>query len=90
VRELRNLIERAINIAEGDEITVADLPKEFYQRGSKIDPVGYLPEARKEAEKRLIVEALRSANGNKVRAAKMLGIHRTGLYQKIKRYGLNA
>ena len=90
VRELRNLIERAINIAEGDEITVADLPKEFYQRGSKINPVGYLPEARKEAEKRLIVEALRSANGNKVRAAKMLGIHRTGLYQKIKRYGLNA
>ncbi len=88
VRELRNLIERAMNIADGEEITVGDLPKEFFHKGEKVSHAGYLPEARREAEKRLIMEALQSAKGNKVRAAEILGIHRTGLYQKMKRYGV--
>jgi len=93
VRELRNLIERAINIAEGNQITLDDLPnriREFYmERYNTTDHTGLLRDILMDAEKRALVEALRMTGGNKVKAARILGIHRTGLYQKMKRYQLN-
>ena len=93
VRELRNLIERSMNIAEGNHITVNDLPnriREFYRE--RYDAAGYtglLRDILVDAEKRALVEALRMSDGNKAKAARILGIHRTGLYQKMKRYQLN-
>ncbi len=50
---------------------------------------GGLPELVEEAEKQAILEALSAANGNKMRAAKLLGISRAGLYKKLKRYKIN-
>lgn len=94
IRELKNVLERAMNVAESRQITVEDLPKrirEFYRSERGIDGgVGLLSNVLADAEKRAILEALRIAEGNKVKAAKILGIHRTGLYQKIKRHGLDA
>jgi DNA-binding NtrC family response regulator len=42
-----------------------------------------------ETEKQVLLEALRAAGGNKAKAAKILGIHRTSLYEKIKTHGLD-
>jgi transcriptional regulator with PAS, ATPase and Fis domain len=93
VRELRNVIERSMNIEEGNQITIDDLPnriREFYrERYHTAGDTGLLRDILLDAEKRALVEALRMASGNRVKAARMLGIHRTGLYQKIKRYQLN-
>lgn len=91
VRELKNVLERAIYVAEGEEIQVEDLPKEMQtlaelprQKDSNV----VLREAVAMAEKASIEEALRKAKGNKALAARLLGIHRTALYQKLKRYGI--
>lgn len=92
VRELRNTVERAMHISEGNQITIDDLPnriREFYKdTGFIAGDLGLLRHIVENAEKRAIIEALRLSGGNKARAAKMLGIHRTGLYQKLKRYQL--
>jgi len=42
-----------------------------------------------EAERKAISRALKLANGNRTEAARLLGIHRTGLHQKLRRYGLD-
>ena len=81
-----------MHIAEGNQITTDDLSKrirEFYKdTGFIANDLGLLRHILEDAEKRAIIEALRLSGGNKARAAKMLGIHRTGLYQKLKRYQL--
>jgi DNA-binding NtrC family response regulator len=42
-----------------------------------------------ETERQVILEALKSAGGNKTKAARMLGIHRTSLYEKMRMHGLD-
>jgi DNA-binding NtrC family response regulator len=92
VRELKNALERAMNIAEGQQISVDDLPgriRKFYTEARKTgEPVGLLRNILADAEKRAIIEALRYTGGNKAKAARILGMHRTGLYQKLKRYNV--
>jgi two-component system response regulator HydG len=84
VRQLRNVIDSAVVLAEGDEILVADL-------GLR-EPVGEELESLqlKYWEKRLIGEALRRTNGNVPEAAGLLGLGRATLYYKIKQYGLTS
>ena len=93
VRELKNALERAMNIAEGHQISVDDLPgriRKFYDEADgTAGPVGLLRNILADAEKRAIVEALRFTAGNKAKAARILGMHRTGLYQKLKRYDMD-
>ena len=93
VRELKNALERAMNIAEGHQISVDDLPgriRKFYDEADgTAGPVGLLRNILADAEKRAIVEALRFTAGNKAKAARILGMHRTGLYQKLKRYDVD-
>jgi DNA-binding NtrC family response regulator len=99
VRELRNVIERAMIVAEGPEILLEHLPAgiaelgRLYSTGAEPAPaprcLAPLREAVLEAERRTIIQALRHTGGNKVRAAKILGIHRTILYQKIRRYKIS-
>ena len=93
VRELKNALERAMNIAEGQQISVEDLPEQilkFYgESDGNADSVGLLRNILADAEKRAIVEALRYTGGNKVKASRILGMHRTGLYQKMKRHGMS-
>jgi len=90
VRELENVIERAVLLSKGPMIDVADLPATLHQGPTSPPPLGIitLKQARSEPEKKLILQALEAHQWNRLRAAKALGINRTTLYKKMKRYGL--
>jgi PAS domain S-box-containing protein len=91
VRELNNVIERTVATCEGDQITPADLP--FYLHKSSADPAviqrSLLKEVVAKAEKAAILDALKMTGYNKKSAASLLGIHRTLLYKKIKKYRIS-
>lgn len=90
VRELRTAIEHAVVLCRGDRITARDLPPSV--RGALVAPVsgtGLLrnsPLTLKEAERELILRALRETNGNRTLAAKKIGISRRTLHRKLKQY----
>ena len=88
VRQLQNEIQRAVLLCEGAEIDVADLSIS----GTK--PVEYSEETDsgytllESVERNTIVQTLKAAAGNKLEAAKRLGIGRQTLYNKLKAYGI--
>ena len=88
VRELKNVLERAAILADGDTLTVDDLPPEFHH----ILPTSGLDEATdrtlRTQEKRQIRQVLLDAGGNKMEAARQLGIGTKTLYRKMQEYGL--
>lgn len=90
VRELSNILERAIASLDGDTITGADLP--FYLHRNRVrNQTSVSSNIRKvhaEAEIKAITTALENSGHNKTRAARMLGIHRTLLYKKMKKHGI--
>jgi len=89
VRELRNAIEQMVVLARAERLTVRDMPAAI--RGSadltKINVVraGMTVE---EAERQLIVQALKETNGNRTKAAQKIGISRRTLHRKLKEFGL--
>lgn len=86
VRELENILERAINIMGDSEIIdVDDLPKEITGKKVSIIPKK-LKDILEESEKNAIIFALRASGGNKTKAAKILDIGRTSLYEKMEKY----
>jgi len=97
VRELKNVIERAMIIAEGPMILLEHLPMNIAELGhihkgvaeSSLRYIAPLRDQIFDTERRTISEVLKYTGGNKVRAARILGIHRTILYQKIKRYKIS-
>jgi DNA-binding NtrC family response regulator len=76
VRELEHVIERAILVAKGPEITIEDLP-ETMRNESALAPEFTVPPDRtlEQIEKMVIVQALKYSNGNKAEAAQMLGLY---------------
>lgn len=91
VRELSNVLDRAASSMRGNTITLADLPPPLKHGRPLPEPAG-IPTIRKaqdEAERQAIVSALRKTGNNKSRAAALLGIHRTLLYKKMKRLGID-
>ncbi|MBM7621577.1 transcriptional regulator with PAS, ATPase and Fis domain [Bacillus tianshenii] len=90
VRELRNVLERAMTFAEHGRVQLEDLPEYMVGvRREKYIPT-YLPEEKmaESAERNAIENALEKTKGNKAKAARILGISRSGLYEKIKKYQL--
>jgi DNA-binding NtrC family response regulator len=87
VRELANVIERAQILAEGDTIAVDDLPDNLIGAAPAASPPAD-PDSLEGVERRHVEEVLRRSGGNKVRAAKALGVSRRTLYRLIDRYGL--
>jgi DNA-binding NtrC family response regulator len=89
VRQLQNEIQRAVLLCEGNEIDAADLSvtnaKPSVDLSGEIDPNYTLLEG---VERNVIIQMLKSADGNKHEAAKRLGIGRQTLYNKIKAYGI--
>ncbi len=95
IRELENIIERAMILCPGELITPADLPNEFK---SSIDntlrldgiPVNAnLYETMAKVEQEMIIRALKVTNNVQSHAARLLGIGKSGLNQKIKKYNLD-
>jgi len=90
VRELANILERIIYITEGDTIQFRHLPffLQRMQEGSlKLQPSS-LRNLREDMEKEALLHAIRISNDNKNKAAKLLGIHRTALYKKMKKLNI--
>jgi DNA-binding NtrC family response regulator len=85
IRELRNVLERAVLLADGDTLTPADLPFDLQLSGTAETPDSL---SLQDLEKQHIRRVLAQAGGNKTRAAELLGIGLTTLYAKIKEYGL--
>jgi two-component system, NtrC family, response regulator len=87
VRELRNVIERAIILTDSTQIEEDTLPIEFLLETSPSISKGVFTLA--DAEKTHIQNILQYTQGNKTQAAKLLAISLTTLYAKIKEYGLS-
>lgn len=107
IRELQNIIEKAMNIARKNELTLADFRKiESFEMINQVP--NYIQEEnllsnsdeevcqatlmnkKNTLERDTIIKALESCEYNKSKAAKMLGISRTLLYQKLKKYNLDS
>ena len=89
VRELRNRIERAVALAGGRWIMPGNLfPEWGADQSAQSEFIASLDAAREGAEKRHIQRALAMTGGAILPAAKALGISRTTLWEKMKRYGL--
>ena len=102
VRELKNTIDRAVIMAEGDEITPRDLPDEITagmpvstnsdgndeNDGLRVPFTADFREDRREFERRYITRCLEHTHGNVTRAAEILDMHRQSLQHKLRQLGL--
>lgn len=97
IRELVNTVEHVVTMTDKDHIELDDLPTmirnspSYAQQIAHVNRNSLIDQFRTKndnVEKVLILQALNTAQGNKSKAAELLGIHRTTLYQKLKKYGL--
>jgi DNA-binding NtrC family response regulator len=93
VRELENIMQRAVVLTRGDTITRRDLPPTITQAATAPSPgspdlveLGDLTERVESLERMLIEKALEKSNGNQVKAADILGISERTLRYKITKY----
>jgi PAS domain S-box-containing protein len=84
VRELENIIEHAFVMCQDEEIRREHLPDEVLA----VCSADVQPALSKASEKDLILDALRRSGGNRARAARELGVHRSTLWRKLKTLGL--
>jgi len=99
IRQLEHVLTRAIVVAEGPVLTVHDLPAELRDPPPSESfpplveevPPGLVAERaeRERRERDQLVRAMAAANGNKADAARALGIPRSTLLSRLKKYGLN-
>jgi len=100
VRELENTIERACALSSGPVLHLGDMPTQLQeyrmQWQAAVEPTDEEPAkidtsilTIAEMEKQAILNTLRQLNGNKLTAAKLLGIGKTTLYRKLKEYGIS-
>jgi len=91
VRELENVISTACITATGDFIDLSDLPEHLQHRTPRLPGVeDWQPLSLEEVRKVHIQKVLQMCNGNRLRAAQILGIGRTTLYRYLKRDGYEA
>jgi DNA-binding NtrC family response regulator len=89
VRELENLVERLSIVVKGPIVRPSDVPEEI-RHAETVSGIGAPGELGplEEVEKKHILEAFRHCSGNIVRTAKLLGIDRTTLTRRLKKYGI--
>src|SRR4030095_5911022 len=91
VRELRNALERAVILSDGAMIGTEHLPRHGASKSSAAigtSSAAGLTTNLRTFERDTIVQVLRECRGNKARAAKRLGLTRTQLYGRLRKYGL--
>lgn len=102
IRQLENMIERAVVISEGANISVHELPQELIRELDVVDGMAaddtvtgngktliFDRGARERQEREIITQALAAANGNKAEAARALGLARSTLLSRLKKLGLD-
>jgi DNA-binding NtrC family response regulator len=102
VRQLENVVERAVVLAEGPRIEVHDLPPELLQGAEAgpaeaatadplagIPPEGTLKDMLEQVERLLLRRALQRAGGNREQTAQKLAINRSTLFNKLRKYRLS-
>jgi transcriptional regulator with PAS, ATPase and Fis domain len=90
IRELGNVIERIFYSIDGDTIQVQHLPIFLQGMGkrSHAQQPTHIKRMREEMEKEALIHAIKISNDNKNKAARLLGIHRTALYKKMKKFNI--
>ncbi len=94
IRELENVMERALSLCSGPIIEPEHLPESLVHVKERTAPIAPAPGdplllAVFNAEKEQLIEALRRSGGNRTKAAALLNIHRATLYFRLKRYGIS-
>src|ERR1019366_5510643 len=103
IRQLENVIERAVVIAEGEILSLQDMPPELFHVDGEMNSATRPPEMpetdsmpassfrsdRDRFEREQLVRALADADGNKAEAARALGIARSTLVSRLKKLGLS-
>jgi transcriptional regulator with PAS, ATPase and Fis domain len=93
IRELENLLERAVVLNKTGKLTIKDFPMHVVQHQGEIivdlDAEGSLTDAVDSYEKQIILKSLSENNYNKLRTAEKLGIHRSTFMSKLKKYNIN-
>lgn len=89
LRELRNIVKRAVLTAETNEIDLHNLPQDMQVLPNKQPIDEGLKTIQADNEKELIVKALADARYNKAKAARLLHIDRTTLYYKMNKYNIS-
>ena len=86
VRELENVMERAVIFCKNDFITLKDLPETFSQASSSVDfsKLGSLEVAIRRFEKEYILKALESNSNDKEKTSELLQVGLSTLYRKLK------
>ena len=87
VRELKSALEYAFVIAESGMVDIGHLPPQFAQGGTPA--ADRRPTAEGSTEKTELIEALRRTNGNQTRAARLLGINRVTVWNRMRKYGVD-
>ena len=89
IRELKNVIERAVILTSGNQIDVSTLPVELQQKANPLRNTTVLSAFElASAEKLHIQKVLNHTGGNKTKTAELLGIALTTLYRKLSEYGI--
>jgi DNA-binding NtrC family response regulator len=87
VRELENCLRRAVALGTGPDIEVTDLPPGLARHGTP-SPDSRDVRTLRDLERRTILDAVQAVGGDRIRAARLLGIGKTTIYRKLKEYGL--
>ncbi len=85
IRQLKNIIERAVVLVKGSKITPRELPEEFLSFKRGLESIISLRTLR-QIEIHAVRDTLHKCNGNKSKAARVLGISRKAFYKKLKDY----
>jgi len=90
IRELANVIERALIISESDYITPADLPFNLSDKNNLLSDKNNVADLLKEYEKNIIIKTIAKCGGNMTRAAELLKYSRANFYRKLTKYKINS
>jgi two-component system NtrC family response regulator len=96
VRQLENVMERAVILSRGETITLEDLPEDLRGAETEFDVDRFVPAnvplhvALEKIEEALIRRALRASHHVQAHAAEMLGITKSNIQHKMKKYGISA
>ena len=89
IRELKNVVQRAVLVCDGEVLLTEHLPPRFWQKRRQPKKVAFeVGTPLNEVEREMMVQALSAADGNKKRAAELLGVSRRSLYSKLTKHGI--